>query len=102
MSELRFITEVSKLSEGMMMGVRVDNVDILIANLEGKIVALINKCTHKGCLISQGKLLGAVAQCPCHGAKFDLSTGEVKAGPAEKPLKKYEVVVEEGKVYLKM
>jgi nitrite reductase/ring-hydroxylating ferredoxin subunit len=42
-----------------------------------------------------------VAKCPCHGAKFDLLTGEAKAGPAAKPLKKYEVVIEEGKAYLK-
>ncbi|MEM2931046.1 MAG: Rieske (2Fe-2S) protein [Thermoproteota archaeon] len=102
MSEFRFITEVSKIRDGTMMEIIVDKIDILIANLDGKIVAFSNKCTHKGCLISQGKLLGVVAQCPCHGAKFDLLTGEVKAGPAAKPLKKYEVFIEEDKVYLKM
>ncbi|MEM3523219.1 MAG: Rieske (2Fe-2S) protein [Thermoproteota archaeon] len=102
MTELKFIMEFSKLSEGMMMGVKADNVDVLVANLKGEIVALSNKCTHRGCLLSNGKLIGVIVQCPCHGAKFDLLTGEVKAGPAVKPLKKYEVVVEEGKVYLKM
>ncbi|MEM2050162.1 MAG: Rieske (2Fe-2S) protein [Thermoproteota archaeon] len=102
MPELKFLMEFSKLSGGMMLGVKADNVDVLVANLNGKIVALSNKCTHRGCLLSKGKLVGVIVQCPCHGAKFDLSTGEVNAGPAVKPLEKYEVVVEEGKIYLKV
>jgi len=101
MPELKFITEVSKIRGGTMIGMKIDNVSILVANLDGKIVALSNECTHRGCLVSKGELAGVVAKCPCHGAKFDLLTGEAKAGPAAKPLKKYEVVIEEGKAYLK-
>jgi len=43
------------------------NVNILVANLDGKIVALSNGCTHRGYLVSKGKLFGVLAKCPMPG-----------------------------------
>lgn len=43
-----------------------------------------NKCTHAGCRINQemdGQLI-----CPCHGSRYDSSTGKVLQGPAGIPL----------------
>jgi Rieske Fe-S protein len=43
-----------------------------------------NKCTHAGCRINQeidGQLV-----CPCHGSRYDSSTGKVLQGPAGLPL----------------
>jgi thiosulfate dehydrogenase [quinone] large subunit len=38
--------------------------------------------------------------CPCHGARFDASTGYVVRGPARKPLTRFDVVESNGNVYL--
>ena len=32
-----------------------------------------------------------IVQCLWHGSQFDVSTGTVKAGPAEKPIHVYQV-----------
>lgn len=43
-----------------------------------------NKCTHAGCRINQeidGQLV-----CPCHGSRYESSTGKVLQGPAGLPL----------------
>jgi len=47
-------------------------------------VAFQDRCTHKGGPLSDGVMMCGTVQCPWHGSQFDVHTGEVKAGPAEK------------------
>ena len=53
----------------------------------GEIVALLASCTHCGC---QPEPISDRLVCPCHGSQFSL-TGSVLAGPAERPLTRYDV-----------
>ncbi|WP_114856433.1 ubiquinol-cytochrome c reductase iron-sulfur subunit [Brachybacterium sp. YJGR34] len=48
-------------------------------------------CTHNGCALSQA---GTELDCPCHGSRFDATTGEVLVGPATRHLPEVPVVVE--------
>lgn len=41
-------------------------------------------CTHQGCPLSA--VDGGTINCTCHGSKFAIEDGSVKAGPAKKPL----------------
>ena len=52
-------------------------------------------CTHMGCTVSPGP---SSFNCPCHGSRFNLTTGAVLNGPATQPLAKVPVTVENGKV----
>jgi nitrite reductase/ring-hydroxylating ferredoxin subunit/uncharacterized membrane protein len=54
-------------------------------------VAFQDRCTHKGGPLSDGTLMCGTVQCPWHGSQFDVHTGEVKAGPAEKNIETYDV-----------
>ncbi len=67
---------------------------ICLANIKDKYYAIKNSCTHLGGPLAQGKLEGHVVECPWHGSRFDLATGEVKRGPAQTPEPVFEVKVE--------
>lgn len=52
-------------------------------------------CTHQGCTVVAA---GDILLCPCHGSHFELLTGAVLRGPAEKPLPPIDVTVAGGSV----
>jgi 3-phenylpropionate/trans-cinnamate dioxygenase ferredoxin subunit len=44
--------------------------------------------------------MGCLLQCPWHGAVFDARTGQVRRGPARKPLRTYPVEIADGAVLI--
>lgn len=76
------VAKVADIGVGKMIGVKVKNKAILIANIGGKLHAMNDVCTHSKCGLSRGTLEGAVVTCPCHGSKFDARDGKVIGGPA--------------------
>lgn len=72
--------------EGELTSVEVDDVEVGIAVLDGKVYAFDDECTHAQCSLADGELEGLAVVCPCHFGKFDLNTGAVLDGPPEKPL----------------
>ncbi|MFC7488872.1 Rieske (2Fe-2S) protein [Knoellia sp. CPCC 206453] len=57
----------------------------------GEYKAFSAVCTHQGCTVS-GVADGTI-NCACHGSKFDIATGDVKAGPATSGLPAKSVTV---------
>jgi len=95
------VASVKDISEGKMIGVKIDKKDIMIANLGGRFYAIGNRCTHMGCLLSKGTLEGEKVTCPCHFAVFGVKTGKVIRPPALKPEPTYEVNVQEDDILIK-
>jgi Rieske Fe-S protein len=54
-------------------------------------------CTHNGCLVSPEK---SELVCRCHFSYFDAATGARKSGPADAPLRSYQVSEIEGEIYV--
>jgi Rieske Fe-S protein len=52
----------------------------------GEFEAFSAICKHKGCTVN--KVANGTIDCPCHGSKYDMTTGAVTAGPAPAPLDK--------------
>ncbi|MER7811745.1 Rieske 2Fe-2S domain-containing protein [Streptomyces sp900116325] len=63
---------------------------------KGQYKAFSAQCTHAGCLLA--KVEKNVGNCPCHGSRFDTTTGEAVQGPATVPLPSVPVRVESGKL----
>jgi cytochrome b6-f complex iron-sulfur subunit len=63
--------------------------DLIIINTGDGFVALSNICTHQGCVVSYDSQENKLP-CPCHGSVYSTS-GSVLEGPAENPLRKYEL-----------
>ena len=68
--------------------------DVVVFNVEGRLCATQNKCTHRQGPLNEGTLEGSTVTCPRHGAQFNVCTGAVLRGPAQDPLTTYRVVVE--------
>ena len=70
----------------------------VVRTAENKVVAYGPQCTHLGCAYhwDDGK---SNFLCPCHSSIFSLD-GKVVAGPAPRPLDRYETRVENGKLLL--
>ncbi|MET0864857.1 MAG: Rieske (2Fe-2S) protein [Nakamurella sp.] len=66
---------------------------VLLAAANGSVVGHSAVCTHQQCTIA------ASGSCPCHGSKFDITTGAVQNGPAQRPLEEIPVTVSGGQVF---
>lgn len=73
---------------------------IVIAKTENGYVAFDDRCTHKGGSLAGGAMICGTVQCPWHGSHFDVTTGDVKAGPAKEGIQTYPLTEIAGNVYL--
>ena len=79
----------------------VDDHELCLAHAEDDgFYAIDDICTHEHFLLSQGELWGMEVECPAHGSRFDLRTGDVRFLPAVIPTNTYPVTVENGDVYV--
>ncbi len=84
---------------GQMTRVEVGGQPVLLTrSRDGRVVALSDRCTHRGAPLHEGSCDGEVVQCPWHGSVFGLAEGEVRAGPATRPQSVHVVEVVDGRV----
>ena len=71
-------------------------------NVGGELYALNNRCTHARGPLSEGTVDASqcTVVCPWHYARFDLKTGQVVDGIANKPVETYQVEVRDGVIYV--
>jgi len=64
----------------------------------GEFKAFSAVCTHMGCIVNQ--VSGGTIDCPCHGSQYSISTGDVVAGPAPRPLSVKQIKVSGDSIFL--
>ena len=101
MSEYTKVASLSELSSGEMKMVTVDEEDILLANVDGTIHAVSDLCSHADASLSDGYIEEGEVECPLHGSRFNLTTGEALNLPADEPLKVYEIKVEGADIFVR-
>jgi nitrite reductase/ring-hydroxylating ferredoxin subunit len=94
--------ELSKLTPGTMAGVELEGRQVLLSNLGGEVYAVDGLCTHEEWLLSKGFMIEERVVCQLHLSQFDLRTGEVYNPPAVEPLKRYNVKIEEGSIFVEI
>ena len=95
------VAETKDVQASQMIAVEVNGEKVCIANVEGRYYAIGNVCTHMGGPLAEGKLEEHVVQCPWHGSRFDIRTGEVVRPPAMRPEPTYEVKEENNNILVK-
>lgn len=63
----------------------------------GQFVGFSAICTHQGCTV--GTVEKGLIECPCHGSAFRVADGSVANGPANRPLGKVAVTVNNGGIF---
>lgn len=58
-----------------------------VASVGEHLHAFDDTCTHRACSLAKGKLDGTTVTCPCHGSQFDVTSGAVLRGPAQRPVR---------------
>ena len=95
------VAETKDVQASQMIAAEVNGEKVCIANVEGRYYAIGNVCTHMGGPLAEGKLEEHVVQCPWHGSRFDIRTGEVVRPPAIRPEPTYEVKEENNNILIK-
>jgi nitrite reductase/ring-hydroxylating ferredoxin subunit/uncharacterized membrane protein len=90
--------DASQVPEGRPTRVVVDDTPVLLLREGELIFAIHDRCSHRGCSLSEGSLEGSEIVCSCHGSRFDLRTGAVLGGPATSAQPAFQVRVQDGRV----
>lgn len=92
------VLDEDELKDGSMKCVEAGDVKVLLAKQDGNIYALQHNCSHMDGPLSEGELIGKSVQCPWHGSRFSLETGEVLDGPSTYNQPLFETRVRGGKI----
>jgi nitrite reductase/ring-hydroxylating ferredoxin subunit/uncharacterized membrane protein len=87
-----------ELKVDQMKLLRIGDRRIVLARTEEGYVAFDDSCPHRGGSLAGGSMMCGTVQCPWHGSQFDVRTGAVKAGPADRGIATYRVELRDQKV----
>ncbi len=91
---MRTICKTSEIGPGSVKRVAVDGLPPLaVYNVGGRFYVTDDTCTHGKASLAEGTIDGAAIECPWHGGRFDIATGEPTCLPAVEPITTYPVTV---------
>lgn len=100
--KLEFVTvaEVGEIEPGDRILLDIDGEPIAVFNIAGKYFAIKDVCSHDDGPVAEGPLEDYDIECPRHGAKFDIRSGEALTLPAVVDIPAYLVRVEGDEIQL--
>lgn len=88
------VAKVEEVPEGQTKRVEAEGRDpIALFRVGGVFYALDNACTHAGGPLAEGVVNEGQVECPWHGARFKLASGEALTPPASEGVVAYQVRV---------
>lgn len=91
----------SEVVEGRLLQAHADGLPVLLTRLSGDVVALADRCTHRGGPLHEGTVADGCVTCPWHGSRFSLRDGSVQHGPATRPEPTLQVRTAGGRVQVR-
>ena len=91
MDDFVSVAKTSDLSDGEIMLFEVGDERIALSRIGGSFYAIAEVCTHAGGPLSEGRVDGEEVECPWHGSRFNLKTGDVTSPPAGVAVARYAV-----------
>ena len=100
-SKLEFVTigDIKEIPNGERIFVEIDELNIVVFNLAGKLYAIADLCSHDDGPLGDGELESDhEIICPRHGARFDIRDGKAKTLPANIDIPAYPIRISDGLV----
>jgi 3-phenylpropionate/trans-cinnamate dioxygenase ferredoxin subunit len=88
------VCALADIREGEVRVVACAGRSLALSNIDGKLHAIDNLCTHDDGPLGEGRLQRGRIICPRHGAAFDATTGAALTLPAVKGVAAYEVSID--------
>ncbi len=88
------VANLREINSGSMLKVTLQEQDILLANIDGKIYAIADQCSHEDASLYNGALKGNCVECPLHSSRFSFETGKPMEPPATEAIRTYKVKIE--------
>lgn len=75
------VAQVDEIPPGTCRTVEVDGIFLALCNVNGTFLAVDNTCPHAGGPLGEGSLEEEVLECPWHGWRFEVRTGQRPENP---------------------
>ena len=97
------VAALEDIEPGSLRRVDPNGIPVCLARLlSGEVHAISDICSHEEIELSDGDLDGCDVECPAHGSRFDVRTGDVSGVPARDPVAVYPVRVEGDQVFVSL
>jgi 3-phenylpropionate/trans-cinnamate dioxygenase ferredoxin subunit len=100
MSEFVKVAKAADIPAGVARVYQANGRRVVVCNVDGDLYAIDDICPHDGGDLGEGELDEFAIECPRHGARFDVRSGEVMALPAVKPVNGYAVKIEGDDIFV--
>ena len=94
--------ESTALTPGEPRRVVVGDTPVMLLRRGERLHAIHDRCSHRGCPLSDGEIDGDAVVCSCHGSRFSLEDGAVERGPATAPQPVFETRESGGRIELRL
>ena len=96
MATYETVAKMEDVPDGGMMQVVAHGEPIGLYRVGDRVFAVSDYCTHEETFLTDGEFEPeeCEVECPLHGSRFNVETGEVRILPATKPVATYDVRIE--------
>lgn len=92
----------AELRDGEPVAVVVGDTPVFLVRHGHGVHAIHDRCSHRGCSLSDGQIDGYVVTCVCHGSRFDVTDGSVLRGPATAGQPAFDVREADGRIEVRL
>lgn len=80
------LEKLHRIHDGFLQAYKVDGLDVLLVQNQGKLYGYKNYCPHQGAPLTFGAINNGAIRCPLHGLEYSLEDGHPingNTGPLE-------------------
>lgn len=96
------VADDADLVDGALRRVRANGVDVAVYRDGDVLLAVANRCSHRGGPLHLGRVDDTTVRCPWHRSVFSLEDGGIVRGPATAPQPTYDARIRDGKVEIRV